>query len=48
MARYFSLKMKESFKVGFVAQSPTGNSEDFLFEDIKLSNKSTNDLRKGV
>jgi hypothetical protein len=48
MTRYFSLKMKESFKVGFVAQSPTGKGGDFLFEDIKFSNKSTNDIRKGI
>jgi regulation of enolase protein 1 (concanavalin A-like superfamily) len=47
MARYFKLPVKETFKVGFVAQSPLGEGGDCLFEDVQLIYGSPEDLRKG-
>jgi regulation of enolase protein 1 (concanavalin A-like superfamily) len=47
MVRYFKLPMKEPFKLGFVAQSPTGEGGTCLFEEIQLSYETVKDLRKG-
>jgi regulation of enolase protein 1 (concanavalin A-like superfamily) len=47
MTRYFRLAMKETFKVGFVAQSPTGEGGNCIFEEIQLSYEPIKDLRKG-
>jgi len=47
MVRYLSLPVKESFKVGFVAQSPLGEGGDCLFEDIQLIYELPKDLRGG-
>ena len=47
MVRYFALSMKETFKVGFVAQSPTGEGGDCLFEEIQLNYDTPKDFRKG-
>jgi regulation of enolase protein 1 (concanavalin A-like superfamily) len=47
MVRYFKLPMKETFKVGFVAQSPTGDGGVCLFEEIQLNYETIKDLRKG-
>jgi regulation of enolase protein 1 (concanavalin A-like superfamily) len=48
MVRYFRLTMKETFKLGFVAQSPTGEGGDCIFEEIQLSYEPIKDLRKGI
>ena len=47
MVRYFKLPLKETFKVGFVAQSPTGEGGTCFFEDITLDHQPIKDLRKG-
>jgi hypothetical protein len=47
MVRYFSLPVNETFKVGFVAQSPLGEGGNYFFEDINLNYNAINDLRKG-
>ena len=47
MVRYFTLPVKESFKLGFAAQSPLGEGGDRLFEDIQLIYESSKDLRNG-
>ena len=48
MVRYFSLPVKEIFKLGFVAQSPRGDGGDFMFDDIQFDFSSLKDLRKGI
>ena len=48
MVRYFALSIKDTFKLGFVAQSPTGDGGDCFFEDIELRYDSLKDLRKGI
>jgi regulation of enolase protein 1 (concanavalin A-like superfamily) len=47
MVRYFTLPVKEPFKVGFVAQSPLGDGGDCLFEDIQFKFEAPIDLRNG-
>ena len=47
MVRFFKLPVKETVKVGFVAQSPTGEGGSCLFEDIQLHFEALKDLRKG-
>ena len=47
MVRYFTLPVKESFKLGFVAQSPLGEGGDRHFEDIQLNYDSPKNLRNG-
>ena len=47
MVRYFALPINETFKIGFVAQSPLGEGGSFSFEDIDLNYNSIYDLRKG-
>ena len=48
MVRYFSLPIRETCKVGFVAQSPRGEGGDFLFEDIEINYTTAKDFRKGI
>ena len=48
MVRYFTLPVGDTFKLGFVAQSPLGEGGEFLFEDIVFRNESVEDMRKGV
>jgi regulation of enolase protein 1 (concanavalin A-like superfamily) len=48
MVRYFTLPVKENFKLGFVAQSPLGKGGDCIFEEIELNNDSPKDIRKGI
>ena len=47
MVRFFTLPVKETVKLGFVAQSPLGEGGDCLFENIQLSYEIPKDLRKG-
>ena len=47
MVRYFTLPIKDIFKIGFVAQSPLGEGGDCVFEDIQLNFDTPKDLRKG-
>ena len=47
MVRFFKLPMSETFKVGFVAQSPTGEGGSCLFEEIQFTNSTLKDMRKG-
>ncbi|MDR2965840.1 MAG: DUF1349 domain-containing protein [Treponema sp.] len=48
MTRFFKLPMKDTFKVGFVAQSPTGEGGTCLFEEIRFTHDTPQDMRKGV
>jgi regulation of enolase protein 1 (concanavalin A-like superfamily) len=48
MVRICKLPVKDSVKVGFVAQSPRGEGGDCFYEDIQMDFKSVHDLRKGV
>lgn len=47
MARLTHLPMSKTIKVGFEAQSPSGNGGMRYFRDIKFVNKSLDDIRDG-
>ncbi|MEG0593546.1 MAG: DUF1349 domain-containing protein [Coprobacillus sp.] len=47
MARLTFLPMKETIKVGFEAQSPTGDGGMRCFENISLEQKTLEDIRNG-
>jgi regulation of enolase protein 1 (concanavalin A-like superfamily) len=47
MVRFFRLPVHETFKVGFVAQSPLGEGGKYYFEDIDLHYNRIHDLRDG-
>jgi len=48
MVRYFSLPMQAQFKVGFVAQSPTGNGGNCAYDDIKFGYHEVKNMRSGI
>ncbi|MGD0036858.1 MAG: DUF1349 domain-containing protein [Bacteroidota bacterium] len=47
LARYFCLDQKESLKIGFLSQSPKGESCESTFSEIKYSIKKLIDFRNG-
>lgn len=47
MARLAYLPMNITIKVGFMAQSPTGNGGERIFNNIDLRNISLSDIRNG-
>jgi regulation of enolase protein 1 (concanavalin A-like superfamily) len=47
MARIFTLPCGETVRLGFVAQSPTGNGGVCGYDKICFENKSPEDMRKG-
>jgi regulation of enolase protein 1 (concanavalin A-like superfamily) len=48
MVRYFRLPSSETWKIGFVGQSPTGTGGERLFENIEIRYEAPANLRKGV
>ena len=48
MVRIFKLVCDHTIKVGLVAQSPTGDGGEFLFEHIELDNHQVKDMRAGL
>jgi hypothetical protein len=48
MIRYFSVsESPASVKIGFEAQSPTGDGCTVTFDDIRFASERLNDLRDG-
>ena len=47
LVRYFSLEDAEGLKVGFSSQSPTGESCQSIFSEIRYEKKKLEDLRSG-
>ncbi|MEN0642351.1 DUF1349 domain-containing protein [Alkalicoccobacillus gibsonii] len=47
MMRVFHLPVKETIKVGFVAQAPVGDGGERYFSDYKLENKTVKNIRDG-
>ncbi len=47
MMRLFNLPMRETVKVGFVAQSPAGEGGIMHFKDVSLEHRSIQDMRVG-
>jgi Uncharacterized conserved protein len=47
MVRLFKLDCDDTIKVGLVAQSPTGDGGEFLFENITLENRRVENVRAG-
>ncbi|WP_170120060.1 DUF1349 domain-containing protein [Dysgonomonas alginatilytica] len=47
MARYFYLNPASNLKIGFLSQSPKGESFESVFSDISYSVKKLNDIRSG-
>ncbi|HWR11372.1 MAG TPA: DUF1349 domain-containing protein [Rectinemataceae bacterium] len=47
MVRYFRLKMSETLRIGFVAQSPLGKGTKARFTHIYIGRKQIENLRKG-
>lgn len=47
MTRYFSMKMRETLRVGLEAQSPVGKGCAVLFRGYRLKEGSPADMRKG-
>ena len=47
MMRLFNLPMRETVKVGFVAQSPAGEGGIMHFKDVSLEHRSIRDMRVG-
>ncbi len=47
MARIFTAPLNKTIKLGFVAQSPTGNGGDCLYEEIVFEGKAPQDMRAG-
>ncbi|RPK31428.1 DUF1349 domain-containing protein [Paenibacillus xylanexedens] len=48
MVRFFTLSVDEQVKVGFVAQSPTGEGGDRIYSQFSLEHKTVKNIRKGV
>ena len=48
MVRFFCMPKTDSIKVGFVAQSPTGQGGKRYFSNISLEQKSLKNLREGI
>ena len=48
MVRLFKLACDDTLKVGIVAQSPTGNGGEFLFEHIALEDHQVENMRAGL
>lgn len=47
MMRFFSLPVEETVKVGLVAQAPTGQGGDRVYQHLSLENKTVKNLRMG-
>ena len=47
MTRYFLMKDSESVKVGLLAQVPTGQGGDRIYEDLSIENKTVKNIRAG-
>lgn len=47
MVRYFRLKMSETLRIGFVAQSPLGKGTRVKFSDIHIGQREIGNLRRG-
>lgn len=47
MARYFYLNPKHNLKIGFLSQSPRGESFESIFSEISYTTKKLNDIRNG-
>jgi len=47
LIRYFALAHPDELRVGFVAQSPTGDGCSVIFSDIKYTPQAVQDIRSG-
>lgn len=47
MVRFFALPVDQAIKIGLVAQSPTGNGGDRVYENFSIENLTVNNLREG-
>lgn len=47
MMRFFSLPVEETIKVGFVAQAPTGQGGERIYQDYSLEYKTVKNIRMG-
>ncbi|UQZ36581.1 DUF1349 domain-containing protein [Paenibacillus sp. PK3_47] len=48
MMRYFSLPVEDTVKVGIVAQAPTGQGGDRVFQNLSVEKKTVKNLRTGA
>jgi regulation of enolase protein 1 (concanavalin A-like superfamily) len=47
MTRYFLMKDAESVKVGLLAQAPTGQGGDRIYENLSIESKTVKNIRAG-
>ncbi len=47
MMRFFHIDAEKCLKVGLVAQSPTGNGTECIFNDFEIKNVTAKNIRKG-
>lgn len=48
MTRYFLMPESRSVKVGLLAQAPSGNGGDRVYEDLSIEHKTVKNIRAGV
>ncbi len=48
MTRFFTLPVRDTVKVGLLAQAPVGNGGMRVYEKLKLESKTVKNLRSGV
>lgn len=47
MTRYFLMKDVEAIKVGLLAQAPTGEGGDRIYENLSIENRTVKNIRAG-
>jgi len=47
MTRYFLMKEAETVKVGLLAQAPTGQGGDRIYEDLSIESRTVKNIRAG-
>lgn len=47
MTRYFLMSESKSIKVGLLAQAPTGNGGDRMYENLTIEHKTVKNIRAG-